>query len=1236
MSRQAPESGLSRPLKPWAQLAISFLVLSVLLSISAISGQAQVLYGSLTGNVTDATGAVVAGAQIEALNVATGVKRTETSNTEGVYRFVALQAGIYKVTISAKGFETYVVNELRVDQNNIRRVDAALKVAQRAENVEVTAATIPLQTDKADVHTDLTTNEIANMPAGSSQGRNFQALLRIIPGVGLTAETNSESGNPQRAINANVNGQSNQTNNTRLDGAQDAYPYLPANVAYVPPADAIEFVNVVTNSFDAEQGMAGGAAVNVAIKSGTNAYHGSAHEFHTDHLLASRNYFQTDLTRFPKRKNKNIQNQFGGQLGGPIFTDKLFFFADWERTTQRKLAGPQTRTLPTSQMAQGDFRGLPGNIIIYDPLTGNNTGAGKQQISCGGVLNVICADRIDPASQKMVELLQASLAKVQPTANGLNNFSDSGTASFTRDNVDVKVNYVPTSKSTLFGRYSFSKSNIFDPPLLGDAVGDATGGGQLGTSPGLIQSVGLGATYTFTPTVLLDWNFGFTRQRLGSTFDLTEAKGLDLLGIPGTNNANSPGDPTMYYGLPAFQIGLNPGQTNQIGFSMGNTNTGNPFLFRDNQFVTGANLSWTHGKHFFRGGIELNHTQVNHFQPQGGTLQTPRGTLQFNGNATADRGGVQGPSWFTAWADFLLGLPSATGKSAQLFNPTALRWSQYAWYLRDQWQVTPKLTLNIGVRWEYYPFGYSDNNRGLRWLDLSNGNVMVGGYGSTPKDDGIKTGSGQFLPRIGLAYRLTNSTVLRAGFGQSADPNNWRKFRDAYPSVLLSTNTVAVGSNFIPVASLTGRNGSGLGGGSYSVPTGIQLLPLPDLSSGVVALPTGASTTTIDNPYRRGYINSFNLMLQHEWKGFVAETGYVGARAIRPMVNMNANASLPGTGQPGGLLSVAAGRVFSGNINVVRPFKNNYYDSLQTKITRRFKQGTTAGFVWTWSKAIDYQGNEDLSALRFPHPDYWWKDRGVADFDRTHNVKIYGTFILPFGKGQQWAESGLASKILGGWQLSPIVSIMTGLPFTVNANAGPLSANGSQQTADLVSKFTINNGQPPRTGVSCAPNDASCRYFDPSAFSAPYICTDPTPGACPNGISPAHYGNTDRNAFRGPGYFQMDASLARELRLTERFRLQLRAEAFSLTNTPHFANPNTTCGAAAGQVCSTSANNFGVITGTLQPGGFFGPDPGTRSVWFGARLMFKPPLPHAGASNLARPPTYHLESWTVTRFLRHP
>lgn len=1145
----------------------------LLILCTAPSATAQVLYGSLTGTVTDPSGAAIPKASVVAHNVQTGVSRKTVSDASGIYRFSALQPGVFEVSISASGFAARVISGVEVAANTVRRADAQLAVATARQEVSVTGAPPLLQTDKSDVHVDLSQQEVANLPSSGSQGRNFQALLQIIPGAGITEETNSLAGNPERAMNTNINGQSMQTINTRIDGVQDAYPYLPANVAYVPPSQAIQTVNVVTNSFDAEQGMAGGASVNVEIKSGTDQFHGSGEWFHTDQSLAAWNHFANPALPAYKTKARNNQNQIGGTFGGPIKKDKAFFFADFERTTQRNRAGPDVRNMPTAAMLAGDFQNLPGNPVSYDPATGTATGAGKLQISCNGVPNVICPGRIDPAAAKLAQLLQPAVQEEYPTANDLNNFAGTGTAMFNRNNADFKVDVDPTNRTTLFARYSFSKLLVYDPPLLGAAGGDATNGGQLGDAPGLIQSAGAGGTHTFTPSLLFDWNLGYTRQRLEATFDLGSPDGLDLLHIPGTNGAGVPAANDLYNGLPSFQINSASGSLN-----LGNPNTGNPYVFRDNQYVMDANLSWVHGAHSIRGGIEGNHTQLNHFQPEGGTFQTARGTFQFTGNVTSLPGST--PTWFNSVANFLLGLPSATGKAYLLNNPVALRWSQWAWYIRDQWQVRPKLTLNLGVRWEFYPFGYSDGGKGLRWLNTANGNVYIGGNGNVPQGDGVDVGSGQFLPRVGVAYRLTSSTVIRGGYGMSADPNNWRFFMNSYPAAVISANVVPNSSDYIAVASLTGTNAAGLGSGSYSVPTGLVNVPPPDTSSGVIPLPTNASTSTIPSPFHRGYLNSFNVTLEQNLKGFVFQAGYVATYDTRPLVNMNLNGSAPGTGAAGGVLSQALGKTFTGTINGLVPFQSNNYNSLQTTLKRTWR-GSTFGFVWTWSKAMDYEDDEDLGSLMFPDPAEWQRNYAPAGFDRTHNVEIYGVQQLPFGKGQPWLTTGVPGAILGGWQLSPVVTIGTGFPFTVTANAGPLNSNGSGQTADQVGPYQLINGTVLETGQTCPATTASCHYFNPSAFAVP-----------PAG----QYGNTGRDEFRGPGYFNMNLSIARQFNITERLKLQLRGDIMGLTNTPHFNPPNATVG----------ATNFGIITSQLKaPGeGFFGSDYGNRVAWLGIRLMF--------------------------------
>ncbi|HKF50524.1 MAG TPA: TonB-dependent receptor [Terracidiphilus sp.] len=1155
----------------------------------------QVLYGSLSGTVTDPSGAVVPNATVTAEEMSKGTKSEATTDAAGLYRFNELLPGNYKVTVAAQGFTSVETDNVRVNANSARSLDEKVLVAQVQQNITVTAAPPVLQTERADVHTDLTSTELQTLPSISSEGKSFQQLYRIVPGATLPMENNSAAGNPSRAMTSNVNGQSSQGNDTRIDGILDAYPWLPNNVAYVPPSDSIDTVNVATNSFDAEQGMVNGAVVNVQIKTGTNQFHGDLHEFHTDNALKNLNYFNPPGFRRPL----NIFNQFGGAVGGPIKRNKVFFFGDWESTRQTQApSGGNPQTVPAGGLQYSnakqagffDFRGLAvdksGNPVhIYDPRTGNANGSGRAPISCNGVADTLCLSAADPAALTMASLIPA------PNQPGTtSNYLDLQKGFFHRDNYDAKISWVPGQKSTVFGRFSFSNGDIFDPPALGPAGGNATLGGQNGNAYTKIYIVGLGATYAFSPTLFMDANAGYTRQHLkAQDVDITANKafGLDVLKIPGTN------DPTnmLYWGIPAFQFNTYS--------NLGNPNTGNPFEFRDNQYVGNANLSWLKGPHQFRFGFEGDHTQLNHFQPQGGSFQTARGSFLANGSATEQ---VTCPSatsnsgctatdppttlQFNSYADFLLGLEDQSGKAIQDSNTIALRWWQWAAYARDQWQATPKLNIDYGLRWEYYPMAYSDHGKGARVLDISTMQVLIGGNGGVPRDNHVKTGAGLFLPRVGIAYHALPNTVLRLGYGLSADSNNWRFLRNAYPADTISSFTgQATGgavsySQFAPAASLTGQNAVG----PYSsVPVGIVQIPLPDTSSGMIPLPNGVSTTTIPLDFRRGYIHTWNGTVEQQFHNWVLNAGYVGSRAIRPLTNKNANPAPGGGGTAGRILNKEFGGSWS-DVNQLIPFGNNYYDALQTKLTRRFHNSSLVGVVYTYSKSIDYEDNEEISFILFPYPAYLPKNRAVAGFDRTHNFETYWSATLPFGKGQRWLQSGVASYIAGGWTLGGVLSALSGTPFTITdsgAGASNLNAPGNTQTVNIVGPIHLPKGLPNQNPSKCTRGDTTCSYFDPAAFARV--------------TTPAVLGIAGRNIVRGPGYFGLDASLFRDFHITERYVFQFEADCFGVTNTPHFGNPTS----------DYNNSNFGKITGTLAvTNASLGGSGGERQWWFGGKFIF--------------------------------
>ncbi len=1081
---------------------IGFAAVLACLLLSTAWQQAQVLYGTLLGRVEDPSGAVLVGTTIEVTNASTGIKRTGITDDTGSFAFRDLQPGSYELKVTQTGFKAYVKPGVMININSITREDVRMELGMASDTVTVTAGAAMLQTDRAEVSAQLERAQITQLPVTS--GRNFQQLYKLIPGAAPPAEAHSDAGNPQRALTTYFNGVSHSNNNTRIDGATISYPWLPHIVAYVPPAEAVEMVNVVTNSFDAEQGLAAGAAVNVQIRSGTNDYHGSAHWYHTNSRWKARNFFYVG-DKLPQ----NLFNQFGGTFGGPIIKNKLFFFGDWERTTRREYRSAY-RTIAPDILRQGDFTGT--GAVIYDPQTGNADGTNRQPFPN----NKIPTNRIDPASAKMIALLPA------PNLSGVtNNYFAQGSYEFNRDNMDFKVNYNPTEKATMFARYSFSPSLIFDPPSLGAAGGDALAGGQPGEATGRIQNVGIGGTYTISPTLLLDGNIGYTRLRLGAeNVDIGKNYGLEVLSIPGTN-----GPDRLQGGYPRFTF---------TGFSsIGNPNVSNPFQFRDNQYVLGGNLGWVRGSHSFRFGAEYAYYTINHFQPQ--AAYGPRGGFAFSGGLSALRGGTS-PNLYNSWADFLLGLPSGMGKDLQFINPTAVRMPSWGFFARDQWQVNRKLTLNFGVRYEYYPFATRDHIGGDRYdpdIDV----VLLGNLGGVPTDTGADVGHGQLAPRFGIAYRLTEKTVVRIGYGISIDPQSYRYMRDAYPATISSQYSGA--STYQAAGSL--RNG---------LPSPV----LPDISSGKIILPATVGTETFPVKFDRGYIQSFNLSLQREiGKNFTVQAAFVGARAIRQTARININAAQGiGVGNAGRALYSKGGKI--GTINMTTPYNTANYNSLQTQVTRRLGSGSMLGLSYTFSKAINYADNSD-SGLTWNWVDIRSRNRAVAGFDRPHNLQIFGVYELPFGKGKRWAAEGWAAYVFGGWQLNGVYSAVSGVPFTIGSSAASLNSPGNTQTADQV-KAQVDKPKQVGRGTS---------WFDPYAFMP---------------VTAVRFGNVGRNNMRGPGVSNLDASLFRDFQLVEKLKMQFRMEVFNVTNTPAFGNPGTDASAAtrAADGTITNLNNYSSVT----------------------------------------------------------
>lgn len=1157
----------------------------VMFWFSAPNIQAQNLYGTLTGNVTDQTGAAIPGASVNVVNVSTGFQRNATTSGEGIFLLQDLQQGTYSVRVTASSYAELKIDGIRIEPNQVTRQNAQLTVGTVSQELQVTAAAPLLQTDKADVNAEINPVQLAELPTTSSYGRNFQSLYKFVPGFTPPAEQNSTGGNPMRAQASNANGVSWAANSTRVDGSTVSYPWLPYLIAYVPPQDAIQSVNVVTNSFTADQGTAGGASINVSIKSGTNKFHGTAFEYNSINQYNARSYYQP-VSRLPIRP-KNIYNEFGGSIGGPILKDKLFFFFDIDRIT-RNQGTSGFQTIPTPQLISGDFTGyLTGGsqAQIYDPATGSTTpvsvaggtvlaqsGAGRRnfaQADPSGRM-IIPASRISSAAQKMLSLLPAPNNCVNNCYSSIaNNYVGSAVSTYAMTKYDTKINYNPNDKNTIFGRYSIAPYNIYDPPALGAANGSPFDGGNPGALAGRIQNLGLGLTHLFAQNILLTVNAGYARQRIGGQGpDFGTNYGLETLGIPGTNGPDieQSGQPGFVFSAAApTGFGGGSSSSGSSAFSsIGNQTTASPFLFRDNQYVENINLAWTRGRHNMAFGVEHTHSAINHFQPQGSNVATPRGGFQFTGGLTTTVGTT--PTIFNQLADFLLGLPQTYGKAIQVLNPNAVRWSTFAGYAQDQWQFSQKLTLTFGARYEYYPFATRDH-LGVFRFDPSLGrtnNVVIGGRGGNPTNTGEEIGWGMIVPRLGLAYRVTDRTVFRGGFGITVDPDNFRRFRETYGAVT-NINTSGVNGytpNDCLLATDAANSITGCGTATGSIAgtqvVGIPDIPTPDYSSGFLTLPPTVSTETVPKKFRRGYIESWNVAIQQDlMAGFNLNLTYVGTQAIRAITSLNINAAPPGGGSTGRLLFASTG--LTSDITSNQPFRGASYHGLQTQLTRRIAQGVNTGFIYTWSHAINYNDNSTYSGLTFAYPTYWDRNRATAGFDRTNNLQWWVVAQSPFGKNGRWVTTGFAAKLLGGWELNTALSKLSGQPFTITDATTVLNAPGNTQVADLI-KPSVTVGKTYRSGTNDVANLPA--YFDTTAFA-------PVTGQ-------PRFGTSARNMLRGPGLFNLDASVVREFGIGESLKLQLRAESFNLTNTPAFANPNSNiAGANFGKITALAANTGG-------------------------------------------------------------
>lgn len=1045
----------------------------LMLAFTVAPATAQLLYGSITGLIEDPSGSVVPGAKVTATNTATGQVYEGVADANGTFTLTNVLPGNYDLKISQQGFKSQTRSNLSINAGIVTRSDIRMEVGALTDQITVQADALVLQTDKSDTHSEIGKGIIKSLPLPGF--RNYQSLINLVPGATPAVFQNSVTDTPGRSLSTNINGTNRNNNVTRIDGAASVNLWLPHHAGYVTPAEMVENVNVTTTAGDAEQGFAGGASVSLITKSGTNQFHGSAFEFHDNQRLRARNFFLTPTTRKPVR----IYNNFGGTIGGPIVKNKFFFFYSYDNTKQRDGAFG-TYSVPTADIRTGNFSAI--NTTIYDPLS-SSTVAGR--VAFPG--NIIPANRISPQAQR----IQA----FYPTANianaALNNYAVGATPFFNRYYNDVKLNYNRNSKHSIWGRYGQMNALVGGRGVFGDGVGPAPGSDP-GVGDTVVRNMSIGHTYTISPNLLLDGVIGYQRQDqvvqgqdFGRDFSTT-------LGIPGLGGP----DPRQQ-GFPNISInGYN-------GFGVPNWM---PLERIEENFTTTHSLRWIKGKHNFAFGFDGILFRMNHWQPELGA--GPRGAFDFNGGNTSNSGTFNN---FNGYASFLLGNPNSIQKSIQNILATTREW-QFGFYAQDRYQVNRKLTLNFGLRYEYYPLMGRSNGYGIERLDPETNTVFLGGRGNVPRNNGFTVNKLLFAPRLGVAYRLDEKTVLRAGYGINFSPLPWsRPLRGFYP---LTVNFAFVA----PDANSTVR----------SFAEGIPPVTGPDISSGAVQLPNVADMRTpVGGQITRGYTQSWNFTIERRLPGqFISSIAYVGTQSVHLAADRDINSGqIIGAGNAGRPYSSRFGRniatlLWDGQLS-------SRYHGFQTSLRRQAK-GLTVQGAYTWSKAINAADDEGWQGTTFNWTPVYSRNIAAAGYDRRHVFQMGWVYDLPVGKGQKFTTSKALDYVVGGWTVSGITAAFTGTPFTPSSPSGTLNLPGNAQTPDQIN---LNVGRPEGIG-------STGTFYDTSAFSRVILAANEV----------GRFGSLGRNSLRNPGVLRHDLTLSKTFLVTERINVSLRGEAYNFTN----------------------------------------------------------------------------------------
>ena len=1105
------------------KLLLSCKFWASILLVCALAGSvwAQQVAATITGRVTDPSGAAVSGARVTATSVEQGIAYPTSTNAEGYYNLPNVPIGAYNLKVEIAGFQTATQSNITLQMNQVAKLDFQLQVGNVQTTVEVTSAAPVLQTEQTLVGQVIDSRTDTTLPLAT---RNYVQLTMLAPGTvhpdpstfqsGLTT---SDSGRPY------VNGNREQANNFILDG-MDNNQVSDNLVGYAPSVDAIQEFNEITQNGPAEFGNFMGGIVNTSIKAGTNEFHGDVFEFFRNDVL-NANTWQNNFANPPygAPKAKLRWNEFGGTLGGPIKKDKLFFFVDYQGQRFDTPTSTTTTSLLTSAERGGDFSAMlqgPTPIQLYNPLSVS----GGQRMPFAG--NIIPPNLLDPVAQKIVA---DTTAYPLPTGSGLlNNYLEATHTDINGDQGDARVDWSASDKDRIFGRYS--QSMITNPstnnvPIFYNAFNNYP------VHTGVVDWV-----RTVSPTIVND-----ARAGVNYVFINNGAAGNGLSDFP------------TAVGLPGIPSSILPAMTFSGGYASNIGNSDVYQLFADTVIQLEDTLTITHGSHVFHLGFQAWRDRIDTFY-SGNNGEA--GTFTFDGRYTAGPAplATSGGGSGAGEADFLLGLPAQIGGGVN-----GGTWGQRSWvfgaFFQDDWHVTPNLTVNAGLRWELHTPWCEVDNRQVNFGLISGAVEMPNQNGNNCALYNQYNGITNFQPRLGVAWNVRKNTVIRSAYTLS------NYLEGTGTNLRLTINP--------PFAHETDANYT-----SLSVPT-------TTLSEGLTPLAAssnpyeGAGLRVWDPNVRPAVANQWNFTVQQQFaNSMTLQVGYVGQKTTHLMVPMPYfQSQLLSNGQ------VVGSPYLSGNPYVYDAISqisgtasngNQSYNALQAVFQKRLSGGLEYQVAYTYSKCMTdssgYYGSWGGAA--YPTSPYFQNlydqraEWGPCYYDSTHVLTSYVTYDLPLGRDRKYGKdlNPALNAIVGDWQVNAIVSLHTGFPLTISADdASGTNSRGSRANCLAPAQIYGKQNAPASAG-------GGYQWFNPADFGPE---------------DPGTFGTCGVATVRGPGLRTMDASAAKFFNLTERFKFELRAEAINFFNTPILNAPNTGVGSTLG-LLQSAGGAYGTFGRQIQ------------------------------------------------------